>query len=183
MEPLHSNLQTCIWALKHPIKMVEMPYSTQQCLRFPESNEKYLCTAEYVKFRSSIEDFFILFYFLQICSVREKPPSWHTVYLMHDLICCQNDAIHLFWIYFRSKRNPLFASVLCFYVTGLKVLLMVCFRSRWSTILITARSTTTYWNKHFSSDTCINSILVHLNMQNTYLSFCLAFFLFFQLEH
>lgn len=33
-------------------------------------------------------------------------------------------------------------------------------------------------NKHFSLDTCINSLLVQLKIQNAYFSFCLAF-----LEH
>lgn len=42
--------------------------------------------------------------------------------------------------------------------------------------LKTARSSTaTCWNKHFSLDTCINSLLLLFEMKNAYFPFCLAF--------
>lgn len=156
--------------------MVEMPYSTQQCLRFPESM-KNICVQQNMLNSGLQLRINFLFLFL-LCKGKTTILAYSLPYAWFDLLSkwCYTSILDLLSV----KKKPFIVCIFpfVFFVTGLNVLLRICFRGRWSTILITARSTTTYWNKHFSSDTCINSLLVHLNMQNTYLSFCLAFFCF-----
>lgn len=80
------------------------------------------------------------------------------------MIWFENDTTQLFWIYFWLKLSSY-----CFFVT------VEC-ASLWPKHnLITARRSTATCNKHFSLDTCINSLFLQLNKECISLVFALPF--------
>lgn len=104
-----------------------------------------------------------------------------TVNFTHSLICNQTDATPLFWIYLDWSCYCFYFSFLSGWVGAPEGLKPAWMKHN----LMTARSSTvTCWNKHFSLDTCINSLLLKFKIQNAYFPFCLAFLehLFLNLE-